>query len=259
MMHAGIGLNKPMTLFISHLHPDHTLGLPGLLMTMTSLMREKPMRIYGPPGFSLFYRTLRKALPVTTSFPIEIADLKPGQVVDRIDYVIKTTLAKHDIPCLAYSMEEKPRPGRFYPTKAKKLGVPEGPSWRQLQYGEAVKVDGRTVKPAEVTGPPRRGLKIAYAIDTRPVDRVRRLAKNADLLLHDGGFEESRREKADEYFHSTAKEAAEVAKSAGVKKLVLIHISAVSRDDNILLKEAWCVFKDTIVPKDLTTLFVNRP
>ena len=259
MMHAGIGLNKPMTLFISHLHPDHTLGLPGLLMTMTSLMRENPMHIYGPPGFSLFYKTLRKALPVETSFSIEITDLKPGDTVDRTEYMVKTTLAKHDIPCLAYSMEEKPRPGRFYPTKAKKLGVPEGPLWRQLQYGEAVKVDGRTVKPGEVTGPPRPGLKVVYAIDTRPVDRIRRLAKNADVLLHDGGFEESRREKADEYFHSTAKEAAEVAKRAGAKKLVLIHISAVSRDDRILLKEARSVFKDTIVPKDLTTLFLNRP
>jgi ribonuclease Z len=100
---------------------------------------------------------------------------------------------------------------------------------------------------------------VVYAIDTRPVDRVKRLAKNADVLLHDGGFEESRREKADEYFHSTAKEAAEVAKRAGAKKLVLIHISAVSRDDSILLKEARSVFKDTIVPKDLTTLFLNRP
>jgi ribonuclease Z len=198
-------------------------------------------------------------LPVTTSFPIEIRDLKPGDEVDRTEYTIKTTLAKHDIPCLAYSMEEKLRPGRFYPTKAKKLGIPEGPLWGQLQYGKAVEVDGKTVNPEEVTGPPRRGLKVVYAIDTRPVERVRRLAKNADVLFHDGGFEESRKEKADEYFHSTAKEAAEVAKRAGVKKLVLIHISAVSRDDSILLREAKSVFKDTIVPKDLTTLFVNRP
>src|SRR5437879_11895886 len=104
------------------------------------------------------------------------------------------------------------------------------------------------VKPGEVTGPPRRGLKIVYAIDTRPVDRIRRLAKNADVLLHDGGFEESRREKADEYFHSTAEEAADVAKRTGAKKLVLIHISAVSREDSLLLTEARSLFTETIVP-----------
>ncbi|HZD12501.1 MAG TPA: MBL fold metallo-hydrolase, partial [Candidatus Binatus sp.] len=108
-------------------------------------------------------------------------------------------------------------------------------------------------------GPPRPGLKIVYAIDTRPVDRVRRLANRADILFHDGGFEESRRDKAQEYFHSTASEAAELAKRALVKKLVLIHISAVVRDDNSLLSEAKRVFKDTIVPKDLTTVALGRP
>lgn len=259
MMLSGVGLNRPMTVFISHLHPDHTLGLVGMLLTMTSLMRDKPLQIYGPQGFSSLYKSLRRAVPTPTSFPVEIVDLEPGEVLERREYTIRTALAKHDVPCLAYRMEERERPGRFYPSKAKKLGVPEGPMWKELQNGQKVEANGKVVRPEDVMGSPRKGLSIVYAIDTRPVDRVKRLAKNADVLMHDGGFEESRKDKAEEYYHSTAREAAELARDAGVKKLVLIHISAVSRDDATLLEEARAVFKETIIPKDATVLTVPRP
>ncbi len=258
MMHAGLGFNRTMSIMISHLHGDHILGLPGLLQTMSSLARDKPLEMYGPKGLTRFIGSLHKPLGFATNFPVKIVELDPGDNREKSDYVVRTALAKHDIPCLAYAVEEKERPGRFHPDRARRLGVPEGPLWGELQHGKNVKFDGKLVRPADVVDSPRPGLKVVYAIDTRPSVSVRALAKNADLLLHDGGFEEERRLKAKEYYHSTAREASQVAKSARVKRLALVHISAVTRDDSILLREARRVFKQTIVPRDFMVLSLKR-
>ena len=258
MMHAGLGFNRATSIFISHLHGDHLLGLPGLLQTMSSLVRDKPLDIYGPKGLSSFFKSLHGTLGFAATFPVRITELKPGDKVGRADYQVRTTLAKHDITCLAYSMEEKVRPGHFNPNVARRLGVPEGPLWRDLQYGKSVQVDGKTIEAKRVTGPVRPGLKVTYAIDTRPCQNVRQLAKDSDLLMHDGGFALDRKEKAREYFHSTAEEAATVAKAAKCRRLALVHISAVTRDDRILQKEARKVFQSTIVPKDLMVLSLKR-
>jgi ribonuclease Z len=258
MMHAGLGFNRPMSIMISHLHGDHVLGLPGLLQTMSSLIRDKPLDLYGPEGISAYLASLRRTLAFAANFPVRVTELKPGEGVLKNGYSIKTTKAVHDITCLAYAVIESDRPGRFHPEKAKRLGVPEGPMWKQLQSGKDVEIEGRRVAPRQVMEEPRPGLKIVYAIDTRPSDDVRTLAKGADLLLHDGGFAEDRRDKAREYFHSTAREAARLGKAARVKKLALVHISAVTRDDSILLKQARSVFRPTIVPKDLMVLSLKR-
>lgn len=258
MMQAGVGFNRVTSLIISHLHADHTLGLPGLLLTMSSLARDKPLNVYGPSGLAKLVASMQKLLGFKTTFPVRISELQPGDEIDRGDYVLKSALAKHDITCLAYSIEEKDRPGRFHPEKARRLGVPEGPQWGELQNGKTVRVDDRVVLPKQVMDAPRLGLKIVYAIDTRPSDSIKTLARNADLLVHDGGFVEERRPKAVEYFHSTAREAATVAKAARAKRLALVHISAVTRDSSVLLKEARRQFKATIVPDDLSTLSLKR-
>jgi len=250
MMHAGLGFNRPTTIIISHMHGDHILGLPGLLQTMSSLARDKPLDLYGPKGLASFLDLIYKPLGYPANYQIRTKQLAPGDEVDRGDYVIKTALAKHDIPCLAYAIEEKDRPGRFHPEKAKRLGIPEGPLWGELQHGNPVKLERKLIQPRDVVEPARPGLKIVYAIDTRPVETVKSLAKGADLLIHDGGFAEDRRPKAQEYYHSTAREAAQVAKTAGAKRLALVHISAVTRDDSVLLKEARKIFRQTIVAKD---------
>ncbi len=258
MMHAGLGFNKPTTIFISHLHGDHLLGLPGLIQTMSSLARDKPLELYAPRGFSKFYRSIRESLGFASTFPVKVSELQPGEQVNKKGYHVRTAPAKHDVTCLAYAFEEEERPGRFRPDVARRLGVPEGPLWRQLQHGGKVNVEGKTVSSDSVTGAPRPGLKVAYAIDTRPCEPVKKLAKGADLLIHDGGFAEDRKEKAREYFHSTATEAAAVAKASNSKRLALVHISAVTRDDRILLREARRVFKNTVVPKDMTVLSLKR-
>lgn len=258
MMHAGLGFNRYMSIMISHLHGDHVLGLPGLLQTMSSLIRDKPLDLYGPEGISAYLASLRRTLAFAANFPVRVTELKPGEGVSKNGYAIKTTRAVHDITCLAYAFVESERPGRFHPEKARKLGVPEGPLWKQLQSGKNVEIEGRKISARQVVEEARPGLKIVYAIDTRPSEDVRDFAKGADLLLHDGGFTEDRRDKAKEYFHSTAREAARVGKSARVRKLALVHISAVTRDDSILLKQARSVFRPTIVPKDLMVLSLKR-
>lgn len=258
-MHAGLGFNRATTIMISHLHGDHFLGLPGLIQTMSSLARDKPLHVFGPEGLSKLLRSMYRTLGFASSFPVKLRELRPGTRVKGRGYSVSTALAKHDIPCLAYAVEEEERPGRFHPDKARKLGVPEGPMWRDLQHGTEVKVDGRIISPSKVVDSPRRGLKIVFAIDTRPSADVRSLAKRADLLIHDGGFAEDRKDKAREYFHSTAQEAATLARSAKCQRLALAHISAVTRDDSILSREARRVFKNTIVPKDLMTLSLKRP
>lgn len=259
MMHAGLGFNRPISIMISHLHGDHVLGLPGLLQTMSSLMRDKPLDLYGPEGIKAYQRSLRKTLAFATNFPINVTELRPGAKVSKNGYRIETTRAIHDIACLAYAIIELDRPGRFHPTKARRLGVPEGPLWKQLQMGNEVRLDGKIISPSEVTDEPRSGLKVVYAIDTRPSEDVRTLARDADILMHDGGFSEDRRDKAKEYFHSTAKEAARVAKAAHARRLALVHISAVTRDDSLLLRQARSVFRATIVPRDLMVLSLKRP
>jgi ribonuclease Z len=258
MMHAGLGFNRPTTIIISHLHGDHILGLPGLLQTMSSLARDKPLDLYGPKGLASFLDLIYKPLGYPANYQIRVKQLAPGDEVDRGDYIIKTVLAKHDIPCLAYAIAEKDRPGRFHPEKAKRLGIPEGPLWGDLQHGKPVRLDKKLIPPEDVVEPARPGLKIVYAIDTRPAETVKSLAKGADLLIHDGGFAEDRRPKAQEYYHSTAREAALVAKTAGAKRLALVHISAVTRDDSVLLKEARKIFRQTIVAKDFQVVSLKH-
>src|SRR2546427_666687 len=123
MMHAGLGFNRPTIILISHLHGDHILGLPGLLQTMSSLARDKPLDLYGPRGLMKFLNLIYRPLGYPANFKVRAKELSPGQEVDRGEYLIRTTLAKHDIPCIAYSIEEKERPGRFHPEKAKRLAV----------------------------------------------------------------------------------------------------------------------------------------
>jgi ribonuclease Z len=258
MMHAGLGFSRPTSIFISHLHGDHLLGLPGLLQTMSSLVRDKPLELYGPKGLSSFLNALRTTLGFQSTFPLRTMELSPGAIVKKSGYQIRAILAKHDITCLAYGLVEDVRPGHFHPNVARRLGLPEGPLWKDLQYGKTVSWDGRKIRPKEVMGPTRAGLKLVYAIDTRPAESVKRLAQGCDLLIHDGGFTLDRKDKAREYYHSTGVEAAGVAKASKSKRLALVHISAVTRDDRILLREARKVFRNTLVPKDLTVLSLKR-
>jgi len=256
MIIAKTGFNKKMKVFITHMHGDHVLGLPGLLQTMTLLERQKPLEIYGPSGITQFLEDLRKTVQFALTYLVEIREIEnPGIVCSEQEYFVRAIRSDHSIPGLVYALIEKPRPGRFYPRKAKALGVPEGILWSKLQKGQKITLpDGQTVKPEEVMGPLRRGRKIVYTGDTRPFTKLTELASNADLLIHDATLGDDMKSRAEEDGHSTPGQAAKIAKKAKVKQLVLTHISARYEDTTSLLNQAKKTFKNTVIAEDFMKL-----
>jgi ribonuclease Z len=252
MIKAKAGFHRKMKVFITHMHGDHVLGLPGLLQTMALLDRERKLDVYGPPGIKRFLEDIRETVQFVLTFPVEIYEIhEAGIVCKEQEYAIQAVWANHVIPSLAYALVEKPRPGKFHPEKAKVLGVPEGPLWSKLQHGHKAKLqDGRVVKPEDVTEPLRTGRKIVYSGDTRPFKGFVKFAAGADLLIHDATLDDELAERAEEDGHSTPEQAAKNAKKAKVKQLILTHLSARYDDASILLEQAQKIFKNTQVAED---------
>jgi len=254
---ARAGINRKMRVFITHMHGDHLFGLPGMLHSLSFMGREKELEIFGPEGIAQFVKSVNRAVRLYCPFAINVKEVSPGIVVDDPGYEVRAAAAEHGVPCLSYALEEKPRPGRFDPAKARRLGVPEGPLWKKLQTESFVVVGGKRIASSLVVGPRRRGVKITYAVDTRPSQAVARLAAGSDLLIHDSTFDETATQKAREYGHSTAAEAARLAKRSRVRKLALFHISAMYEDARPLLRQARRVFKNTILSQDMETIQVR--
>ena len=257
-LQARAGVNRKMRILISHLHGDHVFGLPGMLHSLSFMGRSRELEIIGPKDMIEFVTAVNRVVKLYNRFPIRIREVKPGQSIKDDEYTIQVAAGRHGIPCLAYAIEEKPRPGRFDPSKARRLRVPEGPLWKELQAGRPVRIGGHRVLSKMVLGPPRRGLKITYAVDTRPCSSVIRLASGSDLLIHDSCFAQSAAAKAKDYGHSTATEAARVARKSRSRMLALIHISAMYEDAAPLLAEARKEFHATILPKDMDHLPISN-
>ena len=257
MVEAHIGFRRRMRIFVSHLHGDHILGLPGLLQTMTLLQRERPLEIYGPEGLADFIDAFNKTLG-RQKFTTTIHEILSGGIVfEDPEYRVHAVRADHDDPSWSYVLEEAPRPGRFHPERALSLGIPEGPLWKRLQLGEDVEnSEGVLVRSEEVVDPPIRGLKVAYSGDTRPSEAFMAASKGADIMIHEATFDSSLLEKAEENGHSTAAQAAHIARSADVGLLILTHISSRYPDPTILLEEALEIFPNTKIAQDLMELHV---
>ncbi len=256
-LQAKAGTNRKMRIFITHMHGDHVFGLPGLLHSLSFMGRTRELEIIGPKGIARFIRDVNRVVKLYSQFALRIREVRSGRVLRDSEYEVWAATAEHGIPCLAYSFREKMKPGRFDPEKARKLGIPEGPIWKKLQTSKAVRVGGRTIPSRLVVGPPRRGAKITYAVDTRPCLSVIKLAAKSDLLIHDSCFDASAADKAREYGHSTAVEAAHVAKRSRVRRLALFHISAMYEDSTQLLRQAKRVFPEIILPRDMDTVSVT--
>lgn len=245
--------------FFTHFHADHFLGLIGLVRTLGLQGRAEPMRFFGPRGAR---RVLGAALGLGVErggFEMEITEVEPGQVLARGEYDLAAYAAEHGGGALGWALIEKDRNGRFDPERARELGVPEGPLWGRLQRGETVTLpDGRTVRPDTIVGPRRPGRKLVLSGDTRPCAATIEIAQHANLLVHEATFGDEESGRALETQHATAREAAQVAKMAGVKQLALTHLSArYSRDPAPLLDEARQVFENTVIARD--GMVINVP
>jgi ribonuclease Z len=260
MFIAQIGFRYTLRVFITHMHGDHVLGLPGLLQTMSLFNVKHPVEIYGPPGICNFLRAIMETLRFHLTFPIKVIEVKEGIVCNESEYSVHAVWTDHRIPNLAYAILEKERPGKFYPEKARSLGVPEGPLWSRLQHGEDVTLDdGRVIVPEQVLGPPRRGRKIVYSGDTKPCDALLELARDADLLIHEATIDDELAERAGQFGHSTPCQAALLAKEANAKRLVLTHIGLRYSDATVLGKQAEKIFPNVEVAKDFMELTIPYP
>jgi ribonuclease Z len=252
MMRYGISFGLA-DIFFTHMHADHVLGIAGLLRTLGLEGRTEPMRLYGPEGSASLIRRAIALGSDRQSFPIEVVELAAGTPLKRNGYsIVPFPVAHGDKIALGYQILEEIRLGRFNPDRARELGIPEGPLWGKIHKGEAITLDnGKRIEVSELVGPTRPGRKVVLTGDSRPCDATVAASENADLLVHEATFAEEEAQRAVETGHSTAREAAEVAQKAGVKKLVLNHFSArYSRDPSILENEARAVFANTVIARD---------
>ena len=257
LMRSSLSFMKIKKIFISHLHADHFLGLPGLIQSMSLNGREDELSIFGPEGIVRTVDAMMGLGYFKSGFKVVTSELRPGASIDFGGYAVKCVRADHSIPSLAFSLEEKARRGKFDLKKAKRLGIPAGPMYRKLQEGKSVIVGGNKIAPEQVLGKSRPGRKIVYSGDTKPSKRVIEIAKGADVLVHDCTLDASHSTLAARFGHSTAKEAAGVAKRAGVAVLFLVHLSPRYEDVSVIEKEARTVFRNSRVAEDLDEYFVR--
>jgi ribonuclease Z len=248
-----VGLPDVQAVFLTHHHADHWLGLPGMLKSFDLRDRDAPLTVYGPPGTGDLMRAMRLVYG-RLGYPFAVVELEAGETVRYDGYEVGAFNVRHRSHAFGYAIVEDARPGRFDAEIATELGVPFGPDFGRLQRGETV----NGVRPEQVVGPERPGRKIVLSGDTAPCDMVRFAAHEADLLVHEATFTEEERERAMQTGHSTARQAAEIAREADVRLLALTHVSTRSGGGEIR-DEARAVFERTVVPRDFDAIEVPFP
>jgi ribonuclease Z len=261
MMRARCGFTVN-AIFVTHWHADHFLGIFGLVQTLSFNGRTDPLTIYGPEWVHEFVSILKTVARFNLKFPLESVELANGSWVRFDGYTITAFAVSHGMPALGYILEEDPRPGRFNREQAIALGVPPGPLFGRLQRGETIRIgygsDCREVQPGLVLGPARPGRKIVYTGDTRAVhERIRDIANDADLLIHDATYDESEADRGAEFYHATARQAGEAASILHARTLVLVHTSSRYIDAQAHINDAKSAFAGPIVaPDDLDMIEV---
>ncbi len=257
---AGLGFAPLSAIAISHMHGDHVTGLMGLLMSLQMADRAEPLDLFGPPGLGEYVRGCKRALQTQFGYRLNLRE-EGGLCLLRetATYSLHAAPLDHRVFCLGFRLEERPRPGRFDLTTARARGVPPGPLYGCLQRGETVTLaDGTLVHASEVLGPPRPGAVLAYCTDTRPCDAAVQLARGADLLIYEGTFDATMTHEAHRKGHSTVADAAQVAAEAGVRQLVITHLSPRYQDVNPLLAQARAIFPNTRIARDLMRVEIHH-
>jgi ribonuclease Z len=257
---AQLKPGKLSRIFISHFHGDHLYGLIGLLTSLQLAGREKPLYLYGPDGLARYLTFMEKLSQFKFHYEIKITEAAAERAVwEMAEYTVTAMPLRHSVLVLGFRLQEKMRPGEFDVVTAERLGIPPGPLRRRLQQGEpATLPNGAVVRPEQVLGPPRPGRVVALCLDTRPCPNSVELARKADVLIHEATFDAPQQTLAEHAGHSTAAEAAEIAKQAGAKKLILTHISARYGEAECarLAQQAQAIFPNTILGRDLQRFVV---
>ncbi|HVF91278.1 MAG TPA: ribonuclease Z [Blastocatellia bacterium] len=294
IMRAGLSPSRLVSIFITHLHGDHFNGLSGLLSTMGLDRRARLLSLAGPRGILEYLETLARLKILFVNFPLDLQEFTepgpgareyrrervrmgewspddsrgsrladalstetPASVYEGEAYRVSALPLDHRIFAVGYRIEERPRPGVFNIEKARALGIPPGPLFGRLQSGHDVQLaSGLVIRPSDVLGPERKGKSIAYCTDTRPFAASVELARDADLLIHEATYTEELVREADEYGHSTAAQAARIARAAGAKHLLLTHFSSRYNDLGPLLDEARSIFPNTSLAQELVEVDV---
>lgn len=254
---SGLGWNKRMKIFVTHLHGDHCIGILGLLQTMAMRKRTAPLEIYGPGGIEEFIAANTGVFNFAPPFPVLISTVSGGLVSDSGAYSVYACRANHSVAAFSYLFREKDRPGRFHRDKAVGLGIPEGRLWKRLQDGHDITVDGRRITPGQVLGDGRPGRRIGISGDTAPSAELEEFFEGCDYLVFDSTFLEELADRARETGHSTARQAATLGRNAGVRNLVLTHFSTRYRDEAGHLEEAGKVHGSVIAARDMLEIEVG--
>lgn len=249
---AGLGMNKRMKIFISHMHADHCVGLLGLLQTMSLQGRALAVDIFGQPKLAEFLTNNMQLVNFGLLYDINMHIINTeGVLVKENEYQITCCEAEHVVPSFSFCLSEFDRPGRFNISEAKRLQIPEGELYSKLQHGHDIIHSGTVVKSSQITGRPRPGRKIGISGDTRPTVKLREFFRNCDLLVFESTYGHNKYEKAVQNYHSTAREAAILAREANVKKLFLTHFSTRYDETSELIEEARAIHLNVEAAKDL--------
>ncbi len=253
MMKANVSYMRVHSIFISHFHADHVLGLPGLIATMAMHDRDLPLHIFGPKGIKEEIDKIMNLALMKRNFEIRVKEVNKGLALKGEKFSVEAFPLKHGIKCLGFAFKEDDKLGTFQRQKALDLGIPEGPLWSKLQNGKDVTVKGKKFKPGQVMDytDGRKGKKISIVMDTLPSDTYFDPILESDVLIHEAAFLEKHITRAKETKHCTAKQAAWVADQTGAKKLVIVHISPRYKRNKDVENEARMEFGNVVVPNDL--------
>jgi ribonuclease Z len=260
-----LGMGGLTVVAITHLHADHCLGLPGLLMLRSQMDQPGPLTILGPPGIVQFVQQNQEILRFHVNYPLRFVEWQETATdVAYQDHLVRIRWQplEHTCFCLGFRLEERDRPGKFHPLQAQALGVPEGPLWGRLQRGEtAILASGEAIRPDQVMGPPRRGRHLCYAVDTRPCAALEDLCQEVDLAFIEGMFRLDDGRHADAKRHLTVAEAAGIVSRARAKRAVLVHISPRYTVEDLpdLESEARRYFAETDMGRDFNRYPVPYP
>jgi ribonuclease Z len=256
-MQRSTGLVQADEIYITHYHADHYLGIPGLLKTYDLTDRKRPLRVIGPPGLRELFRALGRIFG-RVSYELELVELGEGEAVRHDGYEVRSFPVEHRMRAYGYAVVEEGRSGHLDPERAAELGITHGPDLGRLQRGEEVEGSKGVVRPADVIGEARAGRKVVMTGDTAPCEMTRLAAHEAQLLVHDGSFADAEILRAAETGHTTARQAAELARDAGVELLALVHAST-RYDVRELLAEAREVMPGAIAPRDFDVVEIPFP